>query len=276
MADERPRKITSTFGSNPGTDPRGKAPEGFGPSRTMTGVGPTVRDPRAAVVVPIRYRYESIIDFIESQSVNVSRSGMFVTTGEPLPLGTMLDFEFTLSDGFTLLKGKAEVVRVSHTPPAGLGLKFHQLDPQSQKLIERIVEVNTSEGKKPTVSMDFAPAEASALRNLVGATPVSGGLVWKEKEVSVQLNPVTVSYFVYNPLLNIRLGGFVVPCERDVPLGSVFDVVITSMAGVTLIAGKGKVVAKHEKRLGIRLSDVDKAVLAKLQAEVAKLVPANK
>ena len=275
MADERPRKITTNFGVTPGTDPRPKVPE-FAPSRTMAGVGPTVRDPRAAVVVPIRYRYESIIDFIESQSVNISRSGMFVTTAEPLPLGTMLDFEFSLADGFTLLKGKAEVVRVSHTPPAGLGLKFHHLDAQSQKLIERIVEVNATEGKKPTVSMDFAPPDTAGLRSLVGATPVSGGLVWKDREVSLQLNPVTVSYFVYNPLLNIRLGGFVVPCEKDVPLGSIFEVVITNMAGVTLISGKGKVVAKHEKRVGIRLTDVDKAVLAKLQAEVAKLVPANK
>ena len=51
----------------------------------------TPRDPRAQVVVPVRYRYESIIDFVETQSVNVSKSGMFVMTGDMVPVGTVLD-----------------------------------------------------------------------------------------------------------------------------------------------------------------------------------------
>jgi uncharacterized protein (TIGR02266 family) len=245
------------------------------PSRTMIGVGTAPRDPRAPVIVPIRYRYESIIDFVETQSANVSRSGMFVTTNESLPLGTVLDFEFALSDGFCLLKGKAEVVRVSHTPPRGLGLRFQQLDAPSQKLIDRIVEVNAQEGKKPTVSMDFAPNDGGGTRAGPAPSTGVGGVVWREGEVSIQLNPTTASYFVYNPLLNIRLGGFVVPSDREVPLGTVFSVTIASAAGPTLFAGKGKVVAKHEKRLGIRLSDVDKAVLARLQAEVTKLAPSK-
>jgi hypothetical protein len=120
--------------------------------------------------------------------------------------------------------------------------------------------------------MDFAQPEGASGRP---TTAVTGGVGWKEQEVRIQLNPATANYFVYNPLLNIRLGGFVVPSERDVPLGTVFDVGITSVAGETLFAGKGKVVAKHEKRLGIRLTDVDKAVLQRLQAEVAKLAPAK-
>jgi hypothetical protein len=36
------------------------------------------------------------------------------------------------------------------------------------------------------------------------------------------------------------------------------------------------VVAKHEKRLGIRLTDVDKPVLHRLQSEVTKLANAGK
>jgi uncharacterized protein (TIGR02266 family) len=245
------------------------------PSRTMIGVGTAPRDPRAPVIVPIRYRYESIIDFVETQSANVSRSGMFVTTNESLPLGTVLDFEFALSDGFCLLKGKAEVVRVSHTPPRGLGLRFQQLDAPSQKLIDRIVEVNAQEGKKPTVSMDFAPNDGGGTRAGPAPSTGVGGVVWREGEVSIQLNPTTASYFVYNPLLNIRLGGFVVPSDREVPLGTVFSVTIASASGPTLFAGKGKVVAKHERRLGIRLMEVEKPVLARLQAEVTKLAPSK-
>jgi hypothetical protein len=235
------------------------------------------RAARSAVVVPVRYKYESIIDFVETQSMNISRTGMFVTSAEAVPIGTTLEFEVALSDGFTLLKGKAEVARVSQTP-RGLGVKFVQLDPASQKLITRIVEVNTLEGRKPTVPMDFAPLDASPPRTVSfpGAATAMGGVVWGEQEVVIQLNPVTVSYFVYNPLLNIRLGGFVVPAEREVPLGTLFSVSISTVAGESLFSGKGKVVAKHEKRLGIRLTDVEKPVLTRLQAEVSKLVPSTK
>jgi uncharacterized protein (TIGR02266 family) len=284
MADERRRKDTiPAFTAVPPprslTSPTGTKPipdfASTPASRTMIGVGPAPRDPRTPVIVPIRYKYDSIIDFVDTQSVNVSRSGMFVTTNESLPLGTVLDFEFALSDGFCLLKGKADVVRVSHTPPRGLGLRFQQLDAASQKLIERIVEVNAREGKKPTVSMDFAPLEPTT--GTAGKTipAAGGGVAWGASAVSIQLSPATASYFVYNPLLNIRLGGFVVPSEREVSLGTVFSVSISGPTGESLFAGKGKVVAKHEKRLGIRLSDVDKAVLQRLQVEVGKLAPSK-
>lgn len=257
MDDRRPRRTTLAFQ----------------PTGTAIGTSPLARDPRAAVVVPVRYRYDNFIDFIESQSVNISRSGVFVNTEEELPIGTQLEFEFSLLDGFVLLKGLAEVVRVSRTPPLGLGLKFLRLEPASQKLIERIVEVNSREGKQPTVSLDFAPLDSGTrLRGLVGATPVSGGVVWKDDTLAIELNTVTVSYFVYNPLLNIRLGGFVVPSDREVSLGTVFAVTLTSMAKDVLFQGKGKVVAKHETRLGIRLTDADKPTLARLQAEIGRLV----
>jgi PilZ domain len=234
------------------------------------------RAARAPVVVAVRYKYESIIDFVETQSMNVSRTGMFIASADPVTVGTVLDFEVTLSDGFCLLKGRAEVARSSQTP-RGLGVKFVQLDAASQKLIGRIVEVNALEGRKPTVPMDFAPLDSNAPRtvNFPGAAAAMGGVVWREQEVIIQLNPVTVSYFVYNPLLNIRLGGFVVPAEREVPLGTMFTVAISNVAGESLFSGKGKVVAKHEKRLGIRLIDVEKPVLTRLQAEVSRLVPSG-
>jgi uncharacterized protein (TIGR02266 family) len=272
MADDRRRNPPT--GAFPRADAVSRPGQAPGPARTSTQAVPTPRDPRTAVVVPVRYKYESIIDFVETQSVNISKSGMFVLTPEVLPVGTQLDFEVALADGFQLLKGKGEVVRVSSTPPRGLGMRFVKLDEPSQKLISRIVEVNEEEGKKSTVSLDFAPPDGSRGFN---ATPGSGapGVVWRDQDVSIQLNTVTVSYFVYNPLLNIRLGGFVVPADKEVPLGTVFTVTITAPSGDNLFAGKGKVVAKHEKRLGIRLTEVDKAVLARLQAEVNRLVPSK-
>ena len=236
------------------------------------GVPTSMRSARAQVVVPVRCKFDSIIDFVETQSVNISRTGMYLTTTEVVPVGTVLELEVGLADGMSLLKGKAEVVRVGTSAPAGLGVRFVELDPASQRLVDRIVEVNTQEGKRPTVPLDFANNESRG-----GAGPPSGaGVTWTDSSVAIELNTYTVSYFVYNPLLNIRLGGFVVPAEKEVSLGTVFTVAITTAAGASLFQGKGKVVAKHEKRLGIRLTEVDKAVLGRLQTEVQKLAQAGK
>lgn len=225
------------------------------------------------MVVPVRFRFQSIIDFVETQSVNVSRSGMFVATADPLRVGQEMEFEFSLADGFALLRGTAEVVRVSQHP-AGAGVRFVRLDDASRALIERIVDVNTREGRQPTVAPELTdPSAAEALHGLAGATPVADGVVFSGRLLQVQINPATAGYFVYNPLLNIRLGGFVIPGTEDVPLGTQFEVSLVSLSGQSLFAGMGKVVAKHEKRLGIRLVDADKATLAELQLEVNKMGP---
>jgi hypothetical protein len=92
----------------------------------------------------------------------------------------------------------------------------------------------------------------------------------------VRLTPLTVGYFTNNPLINIRLGGFVIPIEEEASLGAAFDVAILDNDGISLFHGKGKVVAKDGHRIGIRLSDIDKSVLARLQAEVAKLSPGGR
>ena len=67
------------------------------------------RDPRAGVIAPVRFRYASIIDFVETQSVNISRSGMFIATSEPIAVGSVIEFEFSLADGFALLEIDAAV-----------------------------------------------------------------------------------------------------------------------------------------------------------------------
>jgi len=67
-----------------------------------------------------------------------------------------------------------------------------------------------------------------------------------------------------------------IPIEDEVSLGAAFDVAIMDNDGISLFHGKGKVVAKHEHRIGIRLADVDKGVLARLQAEVGKLSPGGR
>ncbi len=252
------------------------------------------REPRISVSAPVKIRYESILDFHEMQSVNISRSGMFLSCSDPRPVGTIIDFELGLADGLSLLKGKGEVVRVASAPLAGMGVRFRELDQEARRFLERIVMVNEQEGRAPSISLDFIspvpspspspspshapsptpfPPETGRANPLRGATSLQPGLIINGRDLHVKLTPATVGYFINNPLLNIRLGGFVVPCEENVNLGAIFEVVIESFEGHSLFAGKGKVVAKQEHRLGIRLSDVEKAVLARLQSEVARLSP---
>jgi len=96
---------------------------------------------------------------------------------------------------------------------------------------------------------------------------------WTSKSVSIILNPATAGFFVYNPLLNIKMGGFVIPCDTEIPLGAIFEVEINDMNGDLIVKGKGKVVARQERRAGLRLSDVDKQAMSRLTAEVNRMAP---
>jgi uncharacterized protein (TIGR02266 family) len=249
--------------------------------------GEQPRDPRVPVVAQVRLRYSSILDFHESQSLNMSRSGMFIASDKPGAVGSLVDFDFALDDGLSLLRGKGEVVRVTQMPVRGMGIRFRELDEESKRCLERIVAVNEREGRASAVPLDFdnesrvsearaAITSSKGTQPLHGATRVQPGLSVNGHDLQIRLTPLTVGYFTNNPLINIRLGGFVIPIEDEVSLGAVFEVAIVDNDGISLFHGRGKVVAKHERRVGIRLSDVDKNVLARLQAEVARLSPGGR
>ncbi|HVR62346.1 MAG TPA: PilZ domain-containing protein [Polyangia bacterium] len=247
------------------------------------------RAPRSRLAVPVLCRFPSFIDFVETQSVNVSASGMFLTCETPPPIGTKIDFEFSLDDGFVMLKGSALVVRAVTAGEKGMGLRFLDLDPDSRKLIDRIVEVNAEEGKHPSVPFDFSrPATGKTLlpnqlnvSMLAGAGKGGAGagapaaaagkpIQIDKDEVRVVLSPATASYFTYNPLLNVRMGGMFIPTETDIPLGTPLKIEIVDEQGQTVVKSKGKVAAKQELRIGIRMTDLDKDALARLQAQVAR------
>jgi uncharacterized protein (TIGR02266 family) len=250
--------------------------------------GEFLRDPRVPVVAQVKVRYSSILDFHDSQSLNISRTGMFLACDNPGSVGSMVEFELALEDGFPLLKGTGEVVRVTRSPFPGMGVRFRELDGDSRKCLEGIVTTNEKEGRAPRVPLDFAsdsratesnPVAPSPVRvphPLRGASRVQPGLSVAGRDLHVRLTPLTVGYFTNNPLINIRLGGFVVPIEEEASLGAAFDVAILDCDGISLFHGKGKVVAKDGHRIGVRLSDIDKVVLARLQAEVAKLSPGGR
>ena len=53
------------------------------------------------MAVQVRCRFPSIIDFVETQSVNVSREGMYLRCDTPPQVGSKIDFDVSLDDGYT-------------------------------------------------------------------------------------------------------------------------------------------------------------------------------
>jgi uncharacterized protein (TIGR02266 family) len=279
------------------------------------------RPPRSPMTVPVRCRFPSFLEFVETQSVNVSREGMYLRCETPPSVGSRIEFEVSLDDGYVILQGVAQVVRVVATGDKGMGMRFLELDEKSRKLIDRIVQVNLDEGKQPTLPLDFSrpvppplpgrpapppppsppvvtsapppapppavprPTAAAAIKPAaapVAAPPAAAApapapsappkpIQIGDGKLRVVVSPATANFFTYNPLLNIRMGGFFIPVEEEVPLGTTYKVEVADAQGQILISGKGKVVARQELRVGIRLSDVDKDAMVRLQALVAKL-----
>lgn len=225
---------------------------------------------RARVAMPVMCRFESVLDFVAMQSMNISATGMFIETDAPAPIGSRIAFDFSLNDGFTLLRGTADVMRVVTAGPVnGMGVRFVELDDASQSLIQRIIAVNSQEGRSSTLTFDFSRSPTAHAMAVV-QDPPPAPIQFNGRSLRVVLGPLTAGAFTQNPLLNVRSGGFFVPAEEDVPLGTIFQVEIVDAAGRIVTSGKGKVVAKQDLRVGIRLAEVDKDGMARLRAEIDK------
>src|SRR5687768_4465992 len=113
-------------------------------------------DKRANRRVPValrnRLRYQQVDQFISKFAVNVSRGGMFLSSRNPKPIGTKLQFEMRLADDSPVIEGSGEVRwireydRARPNEPYGMGIRFTQLSPESRALIERIIEHRRSLG----------------------------------------------------------------------------------------------------------------------------------
>ena len=89
--------------------------------------------------VTINKEFESFDQFVEEYVTNISRSGAFVKTSTPLPVGTEVDLRFTVVIGsIETIEGIGEVVRVE-TDPAGMGVVFKELSGYSAQLIEKLL-----------------------------------------------------------------------------------------------------------------------------------------
>jgi uncharacterized protein (TIGR02266 family) len=89
--------------------------------------------------ITINHEFESVDQFITEYVTNISRSGVFIRSKDPLPVGTKVNLRFTvITKEIETIEGVGEVVRVSHDPP-GMGVTFTKLTSYSQNLIEKLI-----------------------------------------------------------------------------------------------------------------------------------------
>jgi len=109
---------------------------------------------RMPLETQVNIEFEKFSGFISEFSSNISVGGMFVKTNEPKPVGTVLSFEFKLADNFKLVQGFGEVIWVRNTDadpnkPAGMGIRFHEIDNTSKELITTMIDQYVKRGGKP-------------------------------------------------------------------------------------------------------------------------------
>ena len=89
--------------------------------------------------VTINKEFESYDAFINEYVTNISRSGVFIRSRSPLPVGTRVNLKFTvITDDIETVEGVGEVVRVE-SKPTGMGVVFIELPKYSQHLIEKLL-----------------------------------------------------------------------------------------------------------------------------------------
>jgi molecular chaperone DnaK len=103
--------------------------------------------PRLPLRMLVQFRLHDIAEFERIYAVNVSAGGMFIRTLTPHPAGAMIYLQFQLEDGKRLIEGLGKVVHVNppEHPSPGMGVEFVNLDDESQKLIEQIIQERASE-----------------------------------------------------------------------------------------------------------------------------------
>jgi uncharacterized protein (TIGR02266 family) len=105
-----------------------------------------VESRRQEARLTINKEFDSFDQFVREYVTNISRSGVFIKTATPLPVGSQVDLKFTVvMDGIETIEGEGEVVRVEENP-SGMGVVFRKLGRYSQRLVEQLLTQRTDLG----------------------------------------------------------------------------------------------------------------------------------
>ena len=104
---------------------------------------------RHAKRVSINREFSAMDESIGEYVTDVSRTGIFIRTENPLPIGTYVELNFSvIDDDIYVLEGVGKVMRVAlpkDSNKPGMGLVFLDLTPESQKVLNALVEKRSQE-----------------------------------------------------------------------------------------------------------------------------------
>ncbi len=116
--------------------------------------------PRASRV-EINREFKSVAQFINEYVSNISHSGAFIRSHDPLPVGTKVNLKFTvLMEEIETIEGIGEVVRVSERP-RGMGVVFIQLNEHSKNLLAKLLTRRAVE-RRPRAATPPPPPTAGS------------------------------------------------------------------------------------------------------------------
>jgi uncharacterized protein (TIGR02266 family) len=110
--------------------------------------------PRVELRRGVSLKFKEFQGFVNETLENISAGGMFIRTTTPPPVGTVFDFELLLEDDSRPVHGLGEVVWAREEDdrfdrPAGMGVRFLSLEPESRERIDRLL----AERPDPSVPM---------------------------------------------------------------------------------------------------------------------------
>jgi uncharacterized protein (TIGR02266 family) len=138
---------------------------------------------RTPVTLKIKFKSETLEQFIERYAVDVSQGGIFIRTKEPLAVGTQMRFEFQLRDASPLIGGEGTVVWTRENDPSrpaiapGMGVRFDRLADGSQTVLERILSEKMKQAPARTPTETTKPPLFTDTPTRVAPPPVQEALL---------------------------------------------------------------------------------------------------
>jgi uncharacterized protein (TIGR02266 family) len=121
----------------------------------------------------MKLRFPDVDTFIERYAANISRTGLFIATRQPKPVGTQLKFEILLTGANTeqsVLRGEGRVQVTREYDPAepqrsaGMAVKISHLDEGSRAVMDRVLAFKARQlaGAPQTAVQPSAPIKPAS------------------------------------------------------------------------------------------------------------------
>ena len=107
---------------------------------------------RITTALRVKVRYPDVETFVERFAVNVGRSGLFIPTPTPKPVGTEVRFEVRLGDDRVVLIGQGVVRWLREAAPdrtratTGMAIELQRVSRESRDVLMKMLQVRKRRG----------------------------------------------------------------------------------------------------------------------------------